>query len=141
MSNNSISDLLRRARGESKPGQPPLAANSNAVELEELPEEYVCYAKLRGPQQLAFMLELRLSSGDSDSWDYSLLSRATHNRSAGITLFFSGGKVVIAGKNLRPLFEGIQDHRVTWVAVAANPKEASRDPEATVVTVIEVEAG
>ncbi|OWK38934.1 hypothetical protein [Fimbriiglobus ruber] len=133
--NGSISDLVRQARGE-KPSPAPAAP---AKEAEEPPEEHACYAKLRGARQIAFMLELRLTGGDSDSFDYGLLGRCTFNRSEGVTLFFATGTVTICGKNLRPLFEAILAHRVAWVAVAEEPSAVSRDPEATVVTTIGVD--
>jgi hypothetical protein len=128
----NISELLRKSRDEL-----PTAAE----DADEGTEEHLCYAKLRGLHAVSFMLELRMAAGDSDGFDYGLLSRCTFDRSAGLTLFFASGTVTIRGKNLRPLFEGILTHRVSWVAVAADPATVSRDPEATVVTAIEVEVG
>ncbi len=132
--NGNISDLIRQARSErplpapTEDGEPPA-------------EEYQCYSKLRGPRQVAFMLELRQAGGDSSGFDYGLLGRSTFDRSAGVTLYFAGGTVTIRGKQLRPLFEGILSHRVVWVAVAPDPAAVARDPEATVVTAIEIEVG
>ncbi|QJW95418.1 hypothetical protein [Frigoriglobus tundricola] len=129
MSGN-ISDLIRQARSDR-----PTAAE----EAEGEAEEHLCYSKLRGTRAVAFMLELRLAAGDSSGFDYGLLGRCTFDRSAGVTLYFAGGTVTIRGKNLRPVFEGILTHRVAWVAVAVEPATVARDPEATVVTAIEVE--
>ena len=129
----TISELIRQSRAE-RPAPDPAAEEMEA-------EEHLCYSKLRGPQSVAFMLELRAAAGDSNGFDYGLLSRCTFNRSDGVTLYFAGATVTIHGKNLRPLFEGILTHRVLWVAVAAEPEKVARDPDATVVTAIEVEVG
>jgi hypothetical protein len=126
----NISELLRKSRDER-----PAAAE----DADEGTEEHLCYAKLRGLHAVAFMLELRTGAGDSDGFDYGLLGRCKFDRSEGVTLFFAGGTVTIRGKNLRPLFDGILTHRVYWVAVAAEPEMVARDPEATVVTAIEIE--
>jgi hypothetical protein len=132
MSGN-ISELIRQARVE-KP-VPAQEADDDAA------EDYLCYSRLRGIRSVAFMLEMRMVNGDSEGFDYGLLNRCRFDRSEGLTLYFAGGTVTIRGKNLRPLFEGILTHRVTWVAIAAAPDVVSRDPEATVVTAIEVEVG
>ena len=126
----NISELIRQSRNE-RPGPSEEAADEI--------ESHSCYAKLRGQRSVAFMLELRKAAGDCEGFDYGLLSRCTFDRSAGVTLFFAGGTVTIRGKNLRPLFEGVLMHRVMWVAVAAEPEKVAHDPEATVVTGIEVE--
>jgi hypothetical protein len=135
MSGNSLTDIVRQSRGE-RPAVPPVDPAG-----EEGEEEFPCYAKLRGLRSVAFMLELRFSDGDGESIDYGLLGRVRFKASSGLVLEFANGPVVIRGKNLRPLYEGISAHRVTWVAVAITPARAARDPEATVVTAIEVEAG
>ncbi|QJX01074.1 hypothetical protein [Frigoriglobus tundricola] len=129
MSGN-ISELIRQSRSER-----PAPAEVAEAEAEDHP----CYAKLRGLRSVAFMIELRSAAGDSDGFDYGLLARCTFDRSAGVTLYFPGATVTIRGKNLRPLFEGILTHRVLWVAVPPSPETIARDPEATVVTAIEVE--
>lgn len=127
----SIAEIIERTRQAAAP----------LVELEEAPEELPCYAKLRGPRQVAFMVEFRTEGGDAEAFDYGLLGRVSFDRSAGITLRFGNGEVAIAGRHLRPLFEAIVAHRVTWVAVAADPGKAAKDPNATVVTAITMEAG
>lgn len=126
----SIAEMIERTRQAAAP----------LVELEEAPEELPCYAKLRGPRQVAFMVEFRTEAGDAEAFDYGLLGRASFDRSAGITLRFGNGSVLVAGRHLRPLFEAVVAHRVTWVAVAGDAGRAARDPDATVVTAITVEA-
>jgi hypothetical protein len=127
----NISEMIRQSRSER-------SVPTEEADREEA-EDFLCYAKLRGMRAVAFMLELRTIAGDSDGFDYGLLSRCTFDRSVGLTLYFAGGTVTISGKNLRPLFEGILTHRVLWVAVAMDMATASRDPEATVVTAIEID--
>ena len=133
----SMAELVRQSRNET----PSPASKEPVAEATDAVDEYVSYAKLRGPRQAAFMVEFRTAAGDSEAFDYGLLARCVFDRSAGLTLLFAAGKVVIRGKNLRPLFDAILAHRVLWVAVVDPPiGSAIRDPDATVVTGIEIDA-
>jgi hypothetical protein len=132
--NGMLSDLIRQSR--EAPGRVPPAPVGEAAEgADELP----CFARLRGARQVAFMLELRGADGNSEALDYGLLARARFDPSAGLVLHFHGVTATVRGRKLRPLYEAILAHRVTWVEVAANPDTVARDPDATVVTAIEVE--
>ena len=137
MGGNNLAEILRQARGEGPPAaqqaDPPAAGGDGT-------DEFRCYAALRGPRQVAFMLELRFADGNGDAFDYGMLGRARFDPSAGLVLQFGTGLVTITGKNLRPLFEAVLTHRVAWVAEADDPAAAARDPDACVVTAIEVAA-
>ena len=98
-------------------------------------EEYRAYAKLRSPRQTAFMLELRFASGESQALAYSYLSRTRFDSTAGMMLHFAGVTVVVTGRKLRPLYESVLLHRVTWIqAMDSHQLEEIRDPEETLVT-------
>lgn len=103
-------------------------------------EEYPCYARLRGPQQSAFMVEFRLADGTSDALDYGYLTRVGFHPSQGLVFHFAGVMVSVLGRNLRPLFEAVRDHRALWVGITAQPERVADDPEATVVTSIRIDA-
>lgn len=130
----NISELIRQSR--ERPVFVPPAAE---VEPVEAADEMPCYARLRGARQVAFMLEFRAADGNSDALDYGLLDRVRLDPSAGLILQFHGVTATIRGRRLRPLFEGILSHRVTWIEVPADPEAVSRDPDATVVTAIDIE--
>ena len=131
MAGSKFAETIRETRDEMSPVTPP-------EEIEGV-EEDRCYAKLRGPRQAALMLEVRFADGNGEAFDYGLLGRVRFDPSDGLVLGFAAGTVTIRGKNLRPVFDGIVSHRVTWVGEAPHPETAARDPEASVVTKIEVE--
>jgi hypothetical protein len=136
--NINMAELIRSSRSESTP-------TKNVVEplhpAEEPADEYPCFARLRGARQVAFMLELRFETGDSDAFDYGLLGRIKHNLSTGLKLEFANAIVSISGKNLQPLKEALLLHRVPWIGLTNDPGQvAARDPEATIVTAIAIDA-
>lgn len=134
--NASIADILQRARA----GQ-ALAEPAGERAAEDAEDEFPCYGRLRGVRQAAFMLELRLATGDADAFDYGLLGRVRLDPSAGLMLWFANGTVTVRGRNLRPVFEAALARRLAWVREADEPARVGRDPGATVVTAIEVETG
>jgi hypothetical protein len=93
------------------------------------PAEASCaaFGYLRGLRDSSAAIELRLKSGNSVWFSYSLLGTWQYNPSCGLLLKFTGDVVTLAlikGSNLdRPLSEGtidmlhagLQRHRVLWV--------------------------
>ncbi len=83
------------------------------------------FAVLRGINDRAATLELRLKDGNSRWFAYSLLGTFQYDRSEGLLLRFSGDLiylVLIKGSNLdKPsqggvnLMTGLQRHRVVWI--------------------------
>ena len=130
MNEDTISEWIRTSR-EQRSAVPQ--------ELDEHEEEYPSYGRLRGLRSMALMLELRLADGNYDAYDYGWLNRAYFNPSEGILLHFNTVRVMIRGKNLRPIYEGVLQHRIPWIAVIATPEHFTRDPDATLVVSIDVE--
>jgi hypothetical protein len=136
--NISMAELIRPSRTEPAPTK---GTTEPLQHPEEPADEYPCYAKLRGPRQVAFMLELRFETGDSDAFDYGLLGRVRHNLSSGLKLEFANAIVSISGKNLRELKEALLMHRVPWIGLTNDPGQvAATDPGATIVTAISIDA-
>ena len=130
MSEGNITELIRASR-EPRPVV--------LQELDEPEDEFPSYGRLRGARSIALMLELRLADGNHDAYDYGWLNRAAFNPSEGIVLHFNSVRVVIRGKNLWPIYEGVLQHRIPWIAVVATLDHFSRDPDATLVVSIAIE--
>lgn len=122
-----------------KVGVPP-ARNDETPD--ELADDYGAFSILRGVRDRSLMLEFRLKNGNVVALGYGWLERIEFDPSEGITLTFTGQKVVkIIGRNLnaevRPqvrLLDGLIRHRVPWIAEADEPTAFGA---ARTVTIIE----
>ncbi len=87
------------------------------------------YAFVTGIQDRAHNLEFRKAAGGWPFREYSYLigGEALH---AGefVLLFASGERVTVRGRNLRPLYEKLLRHRVTWIR-EGEAEEAVPDSE------------
>jgi hypothetical protein len=96
----------------------PLAAE------EEMSERF--YGYVPGIQDRAHNLEFRKSDGSWPFLEYSYLvgGEAVH---AGefVLRFATGERVTVRGRNLRPLYEKLLRHRVTWLRDAARGEKAA----------------
>jgi hypothetical protein len=106
-------DLQRLKQFRAMPG--------DSSELEEDDVSGV-FGFLRGLKDKALMLELRLKSGNSESFSYAMLDRVSYDPTTGITLHFGVNTVHIYGQRLktevRPnvnLYEGLLRHRIAWI--------------------------
>jgi hypothetical protein len=61
------------------------------------------------------MLDLRGHNGTSFALPYSSLVAIGFDPSAGITLEFTSHKVFVRGRNLRPVYDRLLAHRVTFI--------------------------
>jgi hypothetical protein len=113
----------------------PVEAES-AEEQTGILDDLGAFGLLRGTHDRALMLELRFKDGKRRALGYAWLHDAEFDPSEGITLYFGGRKVKIAGRNLnteiRPnirLFAAILRHKVSWISEADAPAAllAARD--------------
>lgn len=93
------------------------------------PQEYQAFAVNRSPGKQSLMLEFKLRTGTSVALGYAWLQRAQFDPSKGISLQFTPGTVLILGRRLDKLFNGIVQHRARWVWEADRPT-AQLVPEA-----------
>jgi hypothetical protein len=63
----------------------------------------------------AVMLDLRGHNGTSYALPYAALGAVGFDPSGGITLEFTHHKVNVRGRNLRPIYDRILEHRVTFI--------------------------
>ena len=119
--------------------RPTVAAE--AAEVETAPAETEeAYSHLAADRHQKVMLELRLASGNAEALSYSYLVKVRFDPSRGIFMDFSGYRLTIAGRNLRPLFEALVRHRVAYIQETEEfQAEARYGTAATVVTRIAVE--
>jgi hypothetical protein len=110
----------------------------------EATDDLGAFGWLRGVRERALMLELRKKNGNILAVGYSWLEKAEFDPSEGITLFISGQKITIKGRNLNAecgprvrLFQGLTRHRVPWIQEADEPKRLQASKAATVVDGIE----
>ncbi|MFO0812091.1 MAG: hypothetical protein U0796_02665 [Gemmatales bacterium] len=110
-----------------------IPSDTNETEEDDVSGVFGC---LRGLKEKALMLELRLKSGNSESFSYALLDRVCYNPTSGITLHFGVNTVHVYGQRLktevRPnvnLYEGLLRHRITWIKEAGQAESlASQAP-------------
>lgn len=88
-----------------------------------------------------YRLQLRFANGNRHSLGYAYLIDARFDPSTGIELVFTSFRVVIRGRNLLPLFDGISDHQVRWVQELDPLQAAGLTDEVTVVTSLVVDSG
>jgi hypothetical protein len=119
-------------------------------------DDWCCpaFGCLRGTHDRALALQLRFHDGNSDWFSYSLLASWRYNPSAGLLLKFAGdvvSLVLVCGSNLASaggedetsLTDGLQAHRVTWIAEldkAVGQGAAETDPTVDRILVGEFES-
>ena len=87
------------------------------------------------------MLDVRLKMGDCFGMPYSYLMGMAFDASGILTLFFTTHTFTIKGRNLRPVYEGLLRHTVTFIQEENPDYDESPEPE-TFISAIEVrEAG
>ena len=111
------------------------ANGTNSAEGDSV-EDYGAFGWLRGLQDRAIMLEIRLKDGRIKGRGYSWLQGVDFDGDGTITLNFSGETVTIKGRNLNGearsnvrLLAGLLRHRVPWIQEAdgADVLEAAKD--------------
>ena len=98
----------------------------------EVVDDLGCYGKLRGMASKAIMLELIDGGGKSTAFGYPYLVQVDWDPSGGIKLRFTVAEVLIVGRNLRVIKDGILAHRIQWVR-SAPIIEDDGEAEATAV--------
>lgn len=100
---------------------------------------------LRGIRDRAPMLEVRHKDGRISGFAYAWLDSIDFDPSVGITISFSGRKVILTGRNLnqemRPnvsLLGGLLRHRIPWIAEASGHTLLESPPTITVIEEIKV---
>jgi hypothetical protein len=117
--------------------KPAVAKGGGSPEVAE--EDQPAFSILSADRQQKVMLELRFTTGNARAFAYSYLVGVQFDRSAGITLDFSGYEVRITGRNLDPLFAGLVSQRVAVVNEMDDLQaEARHSEDETVVTGIQV---
>lgn len=103
-----------------------LAKKPGGVAEEERNERF--YGFVPGVQDRAHNIEFRKGDGSWPFIEYSYLvgGEAIH---AGefVLRFATGEQVTVRGRNLRPLYEKLLRHRITWLRDAAPDERASDD--------------
>jgi hypothetical protein len=128
------------AAGKTATTTPPPAAPPEEQHEPEPPREqgFGAYSLVNASsrhQQVS--LELRFLAGDSEFFSYSHCYKARLNRSGTLVVTFSDDVVTIKGTNLLPVFKGIKDHRVGYVA-ESDPRAEGNDPKATLIDAITI---
>jgi hypothetical protein len=117
----------------------PTAETAHAGIDFEAVEERPAFSILSADRQRKVMVEFRWKQGNAKALAYSYLVALDFDPSEGIAGDFSGYTVKIAGRNLRPLFEGLVAQRVAVVREMDDLQaEANVEDGETVVLKIEV---
>lgn len=110
-------------------------------------EDCGAFGYLRGARDRAVMIDFRLAAGGREAFPYAHLERVSYDPSGGLTLWFLGARVTLAGRNLgrataagAGLLDALHRHRVPWVAEVDELRGALAGAEAVVVTRIDVAA-
>ena len=87
----------------------------------------------------SLMLDVRLRSGVRLALPYSYLSYFELDSSGAIQAVFASHTVTIQGRNLRPVYEGLSQHRIEWIQ-EGDPRHDPHPETATYITRIAVPA-
>jgi hypothetical protein len=81
---------------------------------------------------------VRLRSGDAWAFPYAYLMALRLNADGEILAFFSTHRMTIRGRNLRPLYDLIQQRQVAWIQEGSERHDFDEESE-TVIHAIEIE--
>ena len=82
---------------------------------QEKGEDNPPYAEAGETSGAAVMLDVRLRTGDRETFPYAYLVRMRLDASGIITLKFSDTKVEIRGRNLGGLYDALKSHAAAWI--------------------------
>ena len=83
-------------------------------------------------------LDVRLRTGDAWAFPYAYLMALRLNADGEILAFFSTHHMTIRGRNLRPLYELLQQRQVAWIQEGSERHDFSEESD-TVIHAIEIE--
>ena len=92
---------------------------------------------LRDVEGRTLMLEVLLKTGNSHAFPYAYLLGVSFDPSIGITLQFTNAKILVRGRNLRSLHQGLLSQRVLWLR-EGNSSEAFLPESRTFISHVEV---
>ena len=101
--------------------------------------EGIAYGLRPEQQGHVLMLDVRLRAGTRLALPFSYLAHVTFDPSSGIEAVFSTHAVTIQGRNLRPIYEGLLQHRIEWLQ-EGDPRHDPHPESATYITRITVPA-
>jgi hypothetical protein len=116
--------------------RPESDENETASEIAANDDDEPFFA-LRDVEGRTLMLEVLLRTGNSHAFPYAYLLGVTFDPSIGITLHFTNAKVLLRGRNLRALHQGLLTHRVLWLR-EGNSSEAFLPESRTFISQVEV---
>lgn len=85
------------------------------------------------------MVDLRLASGDRWSFPYSMLLWVQWSRLEGFVMRYSTHTVVVRGRNLEAIYDGLIEHRLEYLQ-AELPQHDLGDEKQAFVSAIEVKS-
>ena len=83
-------------------------------------------------------LDVRLRSGDAWAFPYAYLMALRLNADGEILAFFSTHRMTIRGRNLRPLYNLVQQRQVAWIQEGSERHDFDEESE-TAIHGIEIE--
>lgn len=95
----------------------------------EVEEAMDAYQEARARSREALMLDVRLTDGTIESFDYASLRRVKY-RPGTLTLCFGGEEVVAEGKNLQRLRDAITEHRAKFIKQGTDAEEGLKAEDA-----------
>jgi hypothetical protein len=112
MSQSPLDKFLKRTA----PGPTPTAPSGTpGTSLPgELYEETRFYARRRGQGQ-EVMLDIRQTNGNRIALPYALLVGIAFDASGEMRLFYTERSIVIQGRGLLPIYEGLLDHTIRFI--------------------------
>ena len=110
--------------------------------VKENSEKGRCY-KLREQPGQALLLDVRQANGDRYAFPYSYMIWAKYERSVGLYIRFSSHTVLLNGRTLKPIYDGILQQRVEFVQEEHPGHDAGSEAEPFInaITVSEAEEG
>ena len=118
-----------------------LAGKTTPRHEPEVEEAMAAFQEARAKSREALMLDVRLTDGTIESFDYASLRRVKYTPDGTLTLRFGRDKIVAEGKNLERLRCAVSEHRARFIQQGTETEEGLKAEDAPHIDRIEIEEG
>src|ERR1035441_6238412 len=107
----------------------------------EVEQSMEAFQEARAKSREALMLDVRLTDGTIESFDYASLRHVKFTPDGTLTLRFGRNRITAEGKNLERLRCAISEHRARFIQEGTEAEEGLKAEDAAHIDHIEIEEG
>ena len=128
---NRTNQIIKRTIKEKE-----IEVETNDNQIRKSIDKKPFYGYISDPKEMSLALDITTSEGNFIGLHYHLISSLIRfDRSGIITFKTSEAEIKIEGRNLRPIYEYLLEHRLVWIAGKISEWEQFKEDETVIDTI------